>query len=288
MPFSSTLEYQRHAPTVTTATTAPSAPVVVLLHGLFGHISNLNQCANALRALGFETIRISLPGHGHSPLKQLFDFIETAQQLEQLRQHLEIEQWSLVGHSLGGKVAMTYAQCYPKACQALVVADIAPAAYERRHDVVLNALSQFNLKTVTQRSDAISQLERAGVDAGTAAFICKHLIRQADSSQTPHFSWQLAIPALVESYPAIIAALPTQPPYLGPVLLLKGQLSDYLQDHHRAAILARFPQAKAHIIAGAGHMLHIEKAAQFNATVGRFLLQHLATETQTADRNANK
>ncbi|MFI3245568.1 MAG: alpha/beta fold hydrolase [Ferrimonas sp.] len=285
MPFSSTLEYQRHAPT---ATTAPSAPVVVLLHGLFGHISNLNQCANALRTLGFETLSISLPGHGHSPLEQSFDFIDTAQQLEQLRQHLDIKKWSLVGHSLGGKVAMTYAQCYPNACQALVVADIAPVAYERRHDVILKALSQFNLQAVTQRSDAIRQLEHAGVDAGTAAFICKHLVRHATPFQTPAFSWQLAIPTLVESYPAIIAALPTQPPYLGPVLLLKGQRSDYLQDHHRAAILARFPKAKAHIIAGAGHMLHVEKTAQFNTTVGRFLLQHVATETQTAAMGSNK
>ncbi|WP_298444436.1 alpha/beta fold hydrolase [uncultured Ferrimonas sp.] len=241
-------------------------PTVVVIHGLFGDLDNLAGCASALREAGFATLRVSLPGHGGSPLEGLFQFDQVAEQLEQLRQQLQIDRWSLLGHSLGGKVAMTYAQMFPAQVDGLLVADIAPVAYGRRHDTILTALPRLELTAISQRSQAQKQLQQLGIDMATAAFLTKNLTRDAQGG----FHWRINLAAIIASYDHIIGALPPLPPFLGPVIMVKGEQSDYILAEHRAEILSRFPQARAHIINGTGHWLHAEKPAQFNRLAIRF------------------
>lgn len=241
-------------------------PAVVIIHGLFGDLDNLNNCAQALQQAGFTTIRINLPGHGDEPLVDQFEFVQVAEQLEQLRQSLQLHHWSVLGHSLGGKVAMTYAQLYPEVTTAILVADIAPVAYHSRHTAILEQLPKLDVAQLTNRRQAQQQLMQAGIDMATAAFLCKNLTPLA----TGGFRWRIALPQLIASYPVIIGKLPQLPSFDGPVMMVKGANSDYVLPEHRPAILARFPNARAHVINGAGHWLHAEKAEQFNRLCVRF------------------
>ncbi|WP_035387373.1 alpha/beta fold hydrolase [Ferrimonas senticii] len=243
-----------------------TGPTVVLLHGLFGDLDNLRSCANALVDAGFSAIRLALPGHNDAPLEGTFDFASAAARLEQLRQQLQIQQWSLLGHSLGGKVAMTYAQRYPERTAALLVADIAPVAYPPRHTTILQTLPQIDTANLSSRTQAQQQLQQAGIDLPTAAFICKNLVR----AEPQGFRWRIDIDRLIASYPQIIANIPDNPPYLGKVLMVKGAESDYILPAHRDAIASRFSNARAHIINGAGHMLHAQKPEAFNRLAVKF------------------
>ncbi|QIZ76157.1 alpha/beta fold hydrolase [Ferrimonas lipolytica] len=241
-------------------------PCIVLLHGLFGDLDNLSACANALRQAGYQTLRVSLPGHGDSPLLGLFDFELVAEQLDTIRTTLELPSWSLLGHSLGGKVAMTYAQRFPANVDALLVADIAPVAYQSRHDTILAALPRIELANINKRSQVQAQLQHDGIDVATAAFLTKNLHRLADGG----YRWRINLQALTDSYPNIIGALPQLPPYSGPVMMVKGERSDYILPEHRNEIVKRFPNARAHVITGTGHWLHAEKAEQFQRVAIRF------------------
>ncbi|GAA4889026.1 alpha/beta fold hydrolase [Ferrimonas pelagia] len=241
-------------------------PVVVLLHGLFGDLDNLAGCARHLRQHGWQTLQISLRNHGDNPRQSSMTFAEMAHDLEQLRHQLALSKLYLLGHSLGGKVAMTYAQSHPEHCQALIVADIAPVAYQRRHDRVLEALSGLKPSRLRSRKHAQDHLLSAGIDLATAAFLLKNLKPDGNGG----YRWQIQLDAITAAYPQLIDAVPELPPYIGPTLMLKGAESDYLLPAHQAEIKRRFPNAKAQILAGAGHWLHSQKPELFNRLTLQF------------------
>ncbi|MBY5992062.1 alpha/beta fold hydrolase [Ferrimonas balearica] len=244
-----------------------SGPAVVLIHGLFGDRDNLAGLGRVLLTEGYRVIRVDLRNHGQSAHQDTMTFAEMAEDLEQLRQRLALPQMALVGHSLGGKVAMTYAQAHPQRVTALVVADIAPVAYSRRHDTILATLASIDAEGLPSRKVAQQQLMAAGIDGGTALFLTKNLKPRPEGG----FRWQIHLPAIVENYPQLIGALPDNAPYPGPTLFLKGEHSDYLLPAHQGEVVARFPQAKARVIAGAGHWLHADKPQLFNRQVVQFL-----------------
>ncbi|SHI18770.1 alpha/beta fold hydrolase [Ferrimonas marina] len=245
-------------------------PCIVLIHGLFGDLNNLNACARALQAAGFQTLRVSLRNHDGQAEQSSMSFAEMAADLEALRQQLGIEQWGLLGHSLGGKVAMTYAQANPNRCWALLVADIAPEGYHRRHDTILAALAELDPANLSNRSQAQQALTALGIDSATTAFLAKNLVSRPQGG----FELKIRIDAIRRCYPQLIAAIPDQPPFEGPTLFVKGALSDYLTTEHQAGIQRRFPRAKARIIAGAGHWLHSQKAEAFNRHASDFFQAH--------------
>lgn len=249
-----------------------SGPAVVLVHGLFGSADNLGRLGQALLEHNWRVIRVDLPNHGDSPKGQSMALTDMAGELESLRQHLGLEQWALVGHSLGGKVAMTYAQSHPQRVLALAVADIAPNGYRtNRHQSILATLTQLENQPGLTRKMAQQAFMEAGIETGTTAFLMKSLKPEKQGS----YDWQLDISAIVHDYPEIIGPVPELPPFTGPVLFLKGELSEYLLPEHRDEIVRRFPASKARVITGTGHWLHAEKPEQFNRHVAQFLAPHM-------------
>ncbi|MBY6185044.1 alpha/beta fold hydrolase [Marinobacter hydrocarbonoclasticus] len=266
------MHYERHG----------EGPAVILIHGLFGDRDNLAGLGRALEAEGYQVIRVDLRNHGRSPHHQSMTFAEMAEDLDALRQQLQLEQVALVGHSLGGKVAMTFAQAHPEAVSALVVADIAPVAYHRRHDTILDTLSAIDAATLPSRKAAQQTLMDAGIDAGTALFLTKNLKPQPQGG----FRWQIHLSAIAANYPNLIDALPEGEPWTGPARFIKGEHSDYLLAKHQPQVLARFPNAEARVIAGTGHWLHAEKPQLFNRQVIQFLNRHLSPSGLGADPGA--
>lgn len=241
---------------------------VILIHGLFGNLDNLKGLANHLKN-DFNVLLVDLPAHGDSPAMKNFDFVEYAEMVTNTIKHLEISQPHIVGHSLGGKIAMTMALKQLCDIKSLIVADIAPVSYPPRHDKVFNALNAVAFDKISSRSDVREIFSRELSDEGTRQFLLKGL-KQTDNQ----WRWQFNLALLQNEYPKIIDWPFSDEKSTLPTLFIKGAESDYITGEMQPKIQGTFPNAKAHIIQSAGHWLHAQKPDVFNRIVTRFLQSH--------------
>ncbi len=239
---------------------------LVLIHGLFGSYENLGVIARSLQDK-FQIINLDLRNHGRSPHSEQMNYPLMAADVLETLDAQGLNQVSVLGHSMGGKVAMQLALQAPERVKKLILADISPVVNEPRHAGILRAMQQIDLTTLQDRREADQQLSATVTELGVRQFLLKNLVKEGNT-----FSWRLNLPALVANYPEILAAPQAKEPYLGPVLFIKGGDSDYLQPSHQDAIQQLFPHAKAKVIQGTGHWLHAEKPAAFSKIVADFLL----------------
>ncbi|MGI2149332.1 alpha/beta fold hydrolase [Shewanella baltica] len=244
-------------------------PAVLLIHGLFGNLDNLKGLGQVLESQ-YQVIRVDVPNHGLSEHWDEMDYPRLATAMVALLDELAIERAHIVGHSMGGKIAMATALAHPERIISMVAADIAPVAYEPRHDLVFAALESLPLEGHTDRRFALNHLIDNGIDEATAQFLLKNLQR-TDTG----FRWKLNLSGLKACYPNIIgwhnqAPNPVQS-YSGPSLFIRGGDSNYVTSEHRSTIMAQFPAAQAKTLEGCGHWLHAQKPAIFNRIVSEFI-----------------
>lgn len=239
---------------------------LVLIHGLFGSYENLGVIARSLQDK-FQIINLDLRNHGRSPHSEQMNYPLMAADVLETLDALGLNQVSVLGHSMGGKVAMQLALQAPERVKKLILADISPVVNEPRHAGILRAMQQIDLTTLQDRREADQQLSATVTELGVRQFLLKNLVKEGNK-----FSWRLNLPALVANYPQILAAPQANGPYPGPVLFIKGGDSDYLLPSHQSTIQQLFPHAKAKVIQGTGHWLHAEKPAAFSKIVADFLL----------------
>ncbi len=240
-----------------------SGPHLVLLHGLFGSQDNLAGIPRVAQD-HFKVLSLDLPNHGRSPHSDAMNYPQMAQAvLASLPE--DADSFYLLGHSMGGKVAMQLALSAPERVKALLVADIAPVEYNDRHSAIIEAMQQLNLSNLSSRQQADQHLAKTIAEPGVRQFLLKNLVKNAEG-----FHWRCDLATIARCYPEVLAA-PAGPAYPGPVLFIKGANSDYILPEHQAATQALFPKAQAKIIHGAGHWLHAEKPAAFNKIVLDFL-----------------
>ncbi|KFZ29971.1 acyl-CoA esterase [Pseudidiomarina atlantica] len=251
-------------------TMGKQGPHVLLIHGLFGDLDNLKSLARDLEN-DYQLVLIDVRNHGDSFHSEHMNYSAMAEDIEALREELAIEQWALVGHSMGGKLAMEYALTYQDHVAALVVADVAPVAYDARHHHILDALASLDLSKVSKRQDADQQLAQHIETRGVRQFLLKNLQRDDDG-----YHWRLNLDTLASCYEEISGAV-REGSFAGPVLFIKGADSDYLTEAHRDAVTSRFTDVDIKIIEGTGHWLHAEKPRIFNRLVRSFLEQHCRT-----------
>ncbi|MCS5588205.1 MAG: alpha/beta fold hydrolase [Porticoccaceae bacterium] len=239
---------------------------VILIHGIFGSLSNLGNLARNLSA-GYRVLSVDLRNHGDSPHEQSMDLQLMAADIVELMDDLALGTAHLVGHSMGGKVAMQLAMNYPQRVDSLLVADIAPADYPQQNINVINALASISKVSIESRKMADNELVRYQIDAPTRAFILKGLRRESNGQ----FVLKFNLSSIVANYARKLALAPVGQPYTGPSLFLKGQTSAYIQDKHIPVIESLFPQSTLQVVQGAGHWLHAEKPDDFNNLVSAFL-----------------
>ncbi|WP_144208033.1 alpha/beta fold hydrolase [Shewanella donghaensis] len=242
-----------------------TGPAVVLIHGLFGNLDNLKNLANALEE-NHQVIRVDLPNHGLSEHWQHMDYPSLANECVELLKTLNLTEAHFVGHSMGGKVAMALALLHPEKVTSLVVADIAPVAYEPRHQKVFAGLTSLPMDNNTSRKSALAHLAQADIDEGTAQFLLKNLQR------TEHgFEWKMNLAGLISNYSHIIGwDMPTKQ-YNKPCFFIRGGESEYVLAEHTNAIMQQFPKVSAKTINGTGHWLHAQKPEIFNRLVVEFI-----------------
>lgn len=240
---------------------------VILMHGMFGSLSNLGNLARAL-ADSYHVISVDLRNHGDSPHEQQMDLQIMAKDIIELMDKLDIPSATLIGHSLGGKVAMQLAMSQPERVDCLVVADISPVDYpEQNNHQVVRALQEVTKQILVTRQQADAILADNQIDAPTRAFLLKNLRRLSSG----HFELKLNVSSIVANYGNKLVSAPSGLPYTGPTLFLKGQNSAYIQDKHRPIIKDLFPNSRLEVVSDVGHWLHAEKPEVFNSLVYGFL-----------------
>ncbi len=245
-------------------------PAVLLIHGLFGDLDNLKRLGRDLEE-DHKVIVMDCRNHGDSFHSDRMNYAAMAADVEALLDHLGIDTVSIVGHSMGGKLAMEFALTHPNRVQALIVADVAPAAYDARHRHILDALENIDLSQVQTRQDADKLLAKAIDERGVRQFLLKNLKREDEQYQ-----WRLNLPVIDSCYEEISGGV-REGSYDGPVLFIKGGDSNYLTEEHRDAVSSRFSDVDIKIIEGTGHWLHAEKPRIFNRLARSFLEQHSRT-----------
>lgn len=253
-----------------------SGPRVVFLHGLFGQGRNFTQIAKAL-VPDLRSVLVDLPNHGRSAWTAAVDYEVIADEVATwLRTSYDGEPAShVVGHSMGGKVAMALALRHPDLVDRLVVVDIAPvrSAGAGEFEHLLDSLASLDLISLVRRSDADEQLSAPIPDPRVRGFLLQNL------RSTPQgFAWQANL-ALLRRELAVIGGWPDAPGGQGgaasfdhPVLWLAGERSDYVRPEHEAPMRALFPRTRLATIKNAGHWIHSEQPESFVSALRVFLL----------------
>jgi len=240
-------------------------PALVLLHGLFGSNETLGSVARALSA-DFTVLAMDLRNHGRSDHDPGMSYAMLADDVLETLAAAGVERASLLGHSLGGKTAMELALSRPQQVERLIVADIAPIAYEHRHDRELEALRGLDLERIRSRRDADRALADAISSPAIRQFLLKNLVRADDG-----FAWRIPLDTIHREYAQIGAAPASPGPYEGPTLFIRGGDSDYIPEEAEPAIHERFPNARVETIPEAAHWVHVDAPEAFLELVRQFL-----------------
>jgi pimeloyl-ACP methyl ester carboxylesterase len=239
---------------------------LVLLHGLFGSARNWGAVQKALAA-EYRVVALDLRNHGASPQAPGMAYAAQAEDVAETLAALGIERAAVLGHSMGGKVAMMLALTRPDLVERLIVADIAPRPYPPALRAVVAALQAVPLHPGLTRQEADQALRTAVPEAPIRSFLLQNL-----RFETAPPSWRIGLREIAAAMPEIEDFAP--PPgarFEGPALAMAGALSPYIRAEDHAAFRALFPRIGFASIPRAGHWLHAENPESFLAALKEFL-----------------
>ena len=245
---------------------------LVILHGLFGTLDNWQTLARRWATeAGLRVISVDLRNHGRSFHSPEHTYALMAQDVLALLDHLQLgADTTLMGHSMGGKVAMRLALDHPERLARLIVVDIAPRFSDMEHqDDILTGLRAVNLAAITNRQEADAALAQYVHDLGTRQFLLKNLYRTEDNS----FAWRINLEVLAAEMAAVGEATTSPHPFLKPTLFIRGGQSNYITtDDKLNGIPALFPNSEVATVVDAGHWVHAEKPEEIFEMVKAFTL----------------
>jgi esterase len=230
---------------------------LIILHGLFGTSDNLKPIAKALSDQ-YCVYLLDAPAHGNSDSLSKLSLANMAKAIETFCLEHNLSSISILGHSMGGKIAMELALSNPELVSKLIVADISPVQYERRHDTIINALREINLTSITSRQEADKQLSNSILEVGVRAFLLKSLKKNTEGQ----WQWAFDVNSIARDYDELIKGN-RDDTFSKPTLFIIGGNSNYVTEQHREAIINRFPNVSTKLIQNAGHWLHAEKPVAF-------------------------
>ena len=246
---------------IITGTETAAAPLLIA-HGLFGSARNWGVIAKRLSDRR-QVVTVDMRNHGESDWHGTHDYAELADDLYEIITHFD-GKMDVLGHSMGGKAAMILALNHSDAIRRLVVADIAPTAYNHTQLHLVEAMRHVDLDYVGSRKDADDVLKPAVEEDGVRAFLLQSLDLKGKE-------WRLNLDVLASEMHKIIGFPETSGHFDGPAFFLTGAESTYVTPEHRPEIKRLFPAARFAKIPGAGHWLHAEKPREFEAAVRAFL-----------------
>lgn len=247
---------------------AGAGPALVMLHGLYGSGNNWRGIARPFEA-DHRVLLPDLRSHGGSPADPDMDYRRMASDVVALLDREGIDRADLVGHSMGGKVAMALALTAPQRIRRLLVVDIAPMAYDHsaEHGGIIRAMQGVDLSAVQARDDVDTALSDSIPQAMVRQFLLTNLQHRAGGWQ-----WRIPLDILADQ----LSVIQGWPDGLGtfsgaPVWFIHGEASDYVEQTGRAAIIRHFPAAAIKGCPGVGHWVHAEAPERFRADLQGFL-----------------
>ena len=240
---------------------------LIILHGLLG---NADNWATLGRKFGenYSTFTPDLRNHGQSPHIAEMDYPSMAADIHYFMENQWIHQAYVMGHSMGGKVAMQLAIEYPDQVEKLIVVDMATKSYPGGHEALFEAMETLPLDKITSRKEAEDFLTLRINQPDVLQFILKNLVYD---KVLGGYKWRMNLPIIQSSYPSIIGRLPATGVFDKPALFIYGERSQYLLPEDKPIILSQFPQAHFVEIKEAGHWVHAEKPEELFHAVINFL-----------------
>jgi pimeloyl-ACP methyl ester carboxylesterase len=240
---------------------------LLILHGLFGFSDNWQSHAKKL-AEYYRVILVDLRNHGHSPWSDEFSYDLMAGDIFELCEDLNLNDFILVGHSMGGKVAMNFAQKHEELLDKLVVVDIGIKEYPMHHEHILAGIHSVDLPNISARRQAEEQMSAHIDSEGIKQFLLKNLFW----TEKGVLAWRMNVDVLEREMPNILSAL-DQVEVSVPTLFIRGALSNYILDEDIEAIENMFIDTEIVTIENAGHWVHAEAANEFLESLLSFCLR---------------
>lgn len=239
---------------------------VIILHGLFGTGDNWRTFAGMLKDQ-YEVILLDLRNHGRSFWSDDFNYEIAAQDVVDLMDELEIQHADIIGHSMGGKVAMTLAQNHPDRVDKLVVVDIARKKYPRGHDLIFDAIFSIEPAQLNDRKEAEDKLALKIGEQGVRQFLLKSLARDKEGG----FRWKTNFKALFKSYEEILSEVEVTE-IKAKTLFIRGSRSSYIREEEVSRLKDYMPEAEVSVVSiDAGHWVHAERPKELFGHVSSFL-----------------
>jgi esterase len=241
-------------------------PPVIILHGFLGSLDNWRTVSRRLSDT-FRVFTIDLRNHGGSPHSDQMSYELMSNDLLEFVDQQKLQSFLLLGHSMGGKVAMQFAIDHSESVAKLIVVDIAPRAYEPSHRPLLNALCSLDLRSYDSFTEIDSALATSVPAAVMRQFLLKNLIRDKDR----RFKWRIDLESIARNYPHLAMAIAPRRSFSKPALFIRGGRSSYITENDISLIHESFPAAQVMTIADAGHWVHADALEQFLQAVNAFL-----------------
>jgi pimeloyl-ACP methyl ester carboxylesterase len=242
-------------------------PPLVILHGVFGSGENWLTVSKQFMP-HFEVFLVDQRNHGRSPHTEQFSYDILVEDLLDFANQQGLEKFFLIGHSMGGKVAMKFALKYPERLFKLVIVDIAPRYYRPHHQEIMTAFYSVDLEKMKTRNEADEAMAKHISEMDVRQFLLKNLYRD----EAGKFAWRINLPVLEKSVENIGEPLDPKARIEVPTIFIKGANSKYISETDEEEINTMFPNSRLVSISGAGHWVQAEKPDEFAGIVNQFLL----------------
>lgn len=240
---------------------------LLIFHGLFGQLDNWNTLGKKFGE-HFTTHLIDLRNHGRSFHSDDNSFDAMVNDIVTYMDAHHLNKIHLLGHSLGGRVAIEFAMKHPDKLDHLIVADMAPKAYPPHHNAIMKALHLVDFTKIDKRSEVDDVLKQYIPEMGVRQFLLKNVYNTPEGK----YAFRFNLEVLSANYNALVGTDLTAGVFNGPTLFLGGANSDYILPEDEVIIHQRFPLALIKEIKNAGHWLHAENPVDFSEAVLEFLL----------------
>jgi esterase len=238
---------------------------IVIMHGIFGSSDNWLTQARILSEK-YRVFSLDLRNHGQSPHDKVFDYQAMANDLKLFIEEHRLINPVVIGHSMGGKVAMNFAVQHSKMLEKLIVVDIAPRPYNLEHYVIIDGLKAIPINEIQSRNDAEAALSPYVAEPDVRQFLLKNLQRKPEGG----FSWKINLPVIDKNLSNIGLDLQYEGKFEKPTLFIRGGRSKYVRDEDWQHIKEVFPSAELETL-DTGHWVQAEKPKEFVEVVVNWL-----------------
>jgi len=244
-------------------------PAILVLHGLLGLSDNWDFFGKHFAERGFYVIIPDMRNHGQSPRMEAFNYNVMANDVRKVLETEHITHCSVVGHSMGGKIAMTLAFKYPECVDRLEILDISPRAFDSplEHIGFIAAMESIDLNKVTRRADVEEQLRKYNYEKRILLFLLKNLLFTHEHG----FRWKPYLKSIYRNIDNIGKGFDNQCVYNGKTLFIRGGKSDYILERDISVMKHHFPNHTMVTLEESGHWIHVDAAVQFISVTERFM-----------------